>query len=74
MVPVVGAQVVAIHSPATGCTSGETFSIGQTDMNGQILFALPYGTWEITVDAVPADSVTRTPTDPAGPQDLVVTR
>ncbi len=45
MAPVPGKQVSAV-----GCGGADNFSIGQTDSAGQIVFALPYGTWQISVD------------------------
>src|SRR5581483_5190263 len=45
MAPVPGKQVNAV-----GCGGADNFSIGQTDATGQIVFALPYGTWQISVD------------------------
>lgn len=45
MAPVPGKQVSAV-----GCGGADNFSIGQTDSGGQIVFALPYGTWQISVD------------------------
>jgi hypothetical protein len=45
MAPVPGREVSAV-----GCAGADTFSLGQTDANGQITFALPFGTWQILVD------------------------
>ncbi|MEW6059943.1 MAG: prepilin-type N-terminal cleavage/methylation domain-containing protein [Actinomycetota bacterium] len=71
MVPVPGKQIDAAHSPGDGCASGESHSIGQTDANGQIVFALPYGTWTVTVDggAVWSGSVTLSPASDPGDGD-----
>ena len=50
-VPLAGAQVVVVHAPDTnGCTAGQTWSMaGTTDVNGNILGALPYGLWTVQV-------------------------
>jgi hypothetical protein len=74
MVPVPGQAVQAIHAADAGCPGGETYSLGQTDANGQLLFALPYGTWQIEVAAVVVDTIPLGPTDPTGPYDLQVTQ
>jgi type II secretory pathway pseudopilin PulG len=74
MVPVPGQQVDAAHG--TGCT--QTFLIGQTDVNGELAFALPWGTWEIWVGGVLIETVALDPTIPpadgdgAWPWDLAV--
>jgi hypothetical protein len=51
--PVVGAPVSASHAPDASCTSGESYAIGATDAAGQLFFALPYGTWTVTVNGTP---------------------
>ncbi len=51
-VPLAGATVLAVHAADTvnGCSSGQTFTLtGTTDINGNILAALPYGLWTIQV-------------------------
>jgi hypothetical protein len=50
--PVPGAVVQALHVPDASCTAGETFSIGSTDLNGQLAFALPFGTWTVDVGGI----------------------
>lgn len=50
LTPVVGASVVAVHDPDTGCPAGATVAVGTTDISGRALVALPYGTWVIQVD------------------------
>jgi type II secretory pathway pseudopilin PulG len=65
MVPVPDQQVDASH--AAGCT--EAFSIGQTDESGQILFALPYGTWDISVGGMVIATVALDPTTPPADGD-----
>jgi hypothetical protein len=47
--PVVGATVVASHAADNICASGVTHTLGTTDVNGELVTALPYGTWTITV-------------------------
>jgi hypothetical protein len=53
LVPVVGAAVEASHAADASCTSGELFAIGSTDENGQLDFALPYGSWTVSVNGSP---------------------
>jgi len=71
MVPVPNQQV-----DAAGCAG--TFSIGQTDVSGQTVFALPWGTWGIWVGGVLIETVALDPTTPpadgdgAWPWDLPV--
>jgi hypothetical protein len=48
--PVPDVPVVATNTGDPGC--GETFSVGTTDAEGQLLFALPYGTWELNVNGM----------------------
>ena len=50
-VPLAGAKVFVFHQPDTnGCTSGQTWTLaGTTDVNGNIMGALPYGLWEVHV-------------------------
>jgi type II secretory pathway pseudopilin PulG len=72
--PLPGRQVDAVHAPDTGCPSGESYAIGQTDALGEITFALPYGTWQIEVDDVVMGVAILTPTDPLGPLVMSVTQ
>ncbi len=71
MVPVPNQQV-----DAAGCAG--TFSIGRTDVSGQMVFALPWGTWGIWVGGVLIEAVALDPTTPpadgdgAWPWDLAV--
>jgi prepilin-type N-terminal cleavage/methylation domain-containing protein len=51
--PVEGAAVSASHDPDAGCPAGESYSIGATDASGSLVFALPYGQWNVTVNGVP---------------------
>ena len=57
-VPLAGAQVTVFHQPdSNGCTAGQSFSLaGTTDVNGNILGALPYGLWEVRVTGQTATS------------------
>jgi hypothetical protein len=44
--------VLAVHAAdaANGCTSTRTYTLsGTTDVNGNILAALPYGLWTVQV-------------------------
>jgi hypothetical protein len=66
--PVPGAVVQAIHVPDASCPAGETFSIGSTDLNGQLAFALPFGMWSVEVDGVP-NEVELTPGSPPADVD-----
>jgi prepilin-type N-terminal cleavage/methylation domain-containing protein len=70
--PTEGAPVVASHTADAGCAAGESFAVGSTDAAGALTFALPYGTWAITVNGIPGGSVTLLGTDPPGPTDVVV--
>jgi hypothetical protein len=72
--PLPGRQVDAVHAPDTGCPSGESYAIGQTDALGEITFALPYGTWQIEVDDAVMGVAILTPTDPPGPLVMSVTQ
>jgi hypothetical protein len=72
MAPVPGQPVQAVHAADASCTAGETYSVGSTDAAGELVFALPYGTWDILVGAVLVGSLTLTPTDPAGPVSIQV--
>lgn len=70
--PVPGLPVGATHAPDAGCAAGETYSVGVTDVNGELTFALPFGTWDITVSALPVQTVTLATTDPPGPYVVTV--
>jgi type II secretory pathway pseudopilin PulG len=46
--PVAGATVQAVHAAGPGCPSGETLTTtAVTDAAGNLLLALPYGTWTL---------------------------
>ena len=64
LVPVVGAIVDASHAPDASCTSGEAFAIGQTDENGQMDFALPYGSWTVSINGSPSQVVLTPESEP----------
>ncbi len=52
-VPQVGVSVKALHAVTdSGCTGANTpaFNVGTTDVNGQVTAALPYGTWQFSVN------------------------
>jgi prepilin-type N-terminal cleavage/methylation domain-containing protein len=80
-VPLAGATVLAVHAADTGngCTAGQTWTLtGTTDVNGNILAALPYGLWTIQVSGQTATfgwpSITLNPpyTQPAKSLNVVV--
>jgi hypothetical protein len=71
--PAEGLQVDASHVADTGCPAGESYGIGTTDAAGEITFAIPYGTWDISVSGSVVQSVTLASTDPPGPTVVVVT-
>lgn len=70
--PAPGLQVDASHAADTGCAAGESYAIGQTDAAGEITFAIPYGTWDISVSGSVVQSVTLASSDPPGPTTVVV--
>ena len=62
-----GATVFVVHAADTGngCTSGQTWTMsGTTDVNGNILGALPYGLWTVQVKVA---GVLQTPTSGVWP-------
>jgi hypothetical protein len=71
MVPAVGKPVAATHAPDAGCPSGASFAIGSTDGSGQLVFAIPSGTWQVTVDggAAFSGSIALDPTLPPADAD-----
>jgi hypothetical protein len=73
--PSAGRTVTAVHAaePGGGCPAGETYTVGQTDADGHLTFALPYGAWTIQLDSAAVWSGTLAPTDPAGPTVVTVT-
>jgi hypothetical protein len=71
-VPSANRTIAATHASATGCTGGESFTIGTTNSSGQLTFALPYGTWQVKVDNVVRWTGTLSPNDPAGPKPVTV--
>jgi hypothetical protein len=77
-VPVPDVTLVATHAPDHVCAAGETYTVGVTDLNGELLVALPYGTWEISaVGFTPATgswpSAVLDPNDPSTPDVEVQT-
>lgn len=66
---------------AVGCGGADDFPVGQTDANGEVVFALPYGTWNVSVASglLYSGSVPLAPGpdpgdgDGAWPYDIVVT-
>jgi hypothetical protein len=46
---IAGATVVAVHAADNVCASGATHTLGTTDANGDLVAALPYGTWTLQV-------------------------
>jgi prepilin-type N-terminal cleavage/methylation domain-containing protein len=70
--PSPGLAIGSTHAADTGCAAGETYAPGSTDAAGQLTFALPYGTWNITVSGVVRATVTLASSDPPGPTDVVV--
>jgi hypothetical protein len=67
--PVPGIPVQATHAADTSCTAGESFTIGVTDENGQLAFALPWGTWDVYVNGAPTTAVLD-PLNPPADGDL----
>jgi hypothetical protein len=59
-------SVTATHAAGSGCPSGESYAVGMTDVNGQVSFALPYGTWAVQVDSSTVWTGKLAPTDPPG--------
>lgn len=66
--PAPGATVGAVHVADASCPAGESFSLGTTDANGQLVFALPWGAWSVDVNGVPSDIVLD-PNSPPGDVD-----
>lgn len=54
--PEVGKTVRAIHAPDARCVSGADIVLGVTDVNGDVLVAMPFGQWTLQVDAETAFS------------------
>lgn len=71
-IPVSGATVESNHTANAGCPSGEAYTVGTTNAAGQLLFAVPYGTWSIEVNNVVVSTITLAPTDPPGPRTVTV--
>jgi hypothetical protein len=65
--PAPGQAITASHGAASGCPGGESYSVGVTDVDGRLTFALPYGTWTLQAGAKVVWNGTLKPTDPAGP-------
>ena len=79
LTPVAGAIVTASHAADASCTTGESYALGTTDAFGQLLVALPYGTWSVSVNGIPYPAVlpaggTPGDADGAWPFDLAVTQ
>lgn len=80
MAPVPDRQVDVLHGPDPGCPAGATFPIGTTDAQGELVFAVPYGTWTVNVDGSFAGTAPLDPTVPPAdgdgtwPFDVVVTQ
>jgi prepilin-type N-terminal cleavage/methylation domain-containing protein len=68
--PVEGVAVTAAHAADSGCPAGESYSAGATGSGGELLFALPYGTWQVSVGGT-VYAIVLTPEDP-GPYALEV--
>jgi hypothetical protein len=66
--PVPDLVVSAVHAADTSCQSGESFAVGSTDANGQLAFALPWGTWDVQVAGFP-NSVVLDPLNPPADGD-----
>jgi hypothetical protein len=64
--PSPGQAITASHAPASGCPGGETYSVGVTDVDGRLTFAVPYGTWTLQLGAKVVWNGTLAPTDPPG--------
>jgi type II secretory pathway pseudopilin PulG len=45
----------------TGCPSGEVYTLGTTNSSGQLLAALPYGTWAIKAGATAGGNISLSP-------------
>ena len=56
--PEVGKTVRAIHAPDGRCVAGADITLGVTDINGDVLVAMPFGQWTLQVDAQTAFSGT----------------
>ena len=44
-----GVPVIAVHAADTGgsgCTSGQTLTLGTTDSSGELALMMPFGTWQ----------------------------
>lgn len=48
--PLAGVTVVATHEPDSACETGETLTLGVTDAAGNLNVAVPFGTWELSLD------------------------
>jgi prepilin-type N-terminal cleavage/methylation domain-containing protein len=76
LVPAEGIAVSATHAFDASCPSGESFALGTTNSEGQVIAALPYGTWTVqsvvgtevvlSSEAPPADA------DGTWPYDVMV--
>jgi prepilin-type N-terminal cleavage/methylation domain-containing protein len=73
---VVTATHVAPTAPLieTGCPSGETYVLGTTNASGQLLAALPFGSWNITAPgSTPSSAVGLSPLNGSAPTPKTVT-
>jgi hypothetical protein len=50
-IPVALATVKAHHDADNGCAAGNDYTLGVTDVLGNLTAALPYGRWQFTVTA-----------------------
>lgn len=56
--PEVGKTVRAVHAADARCAGGDDIALGVTDANGDVLVAMPFGQWTLTVDTESAFSGT----------------
>jgi hypothetical protein len=68
--PIPNVPVQASHAADASCPAGETFNLGVTDAGGQVLVALPYGTWTVLVNGVPSTVVLTPGTAPSDADGL----
>lgn len=50
--PLAGVSVVATHDADNACETGETLTLGVTDAAGNLNVAVPFGTWELSLDGL----------------------